>query len=286
MKNLGFVIDSLDGLPESIDPRSLYKKTDDGSYVLQADGEPPGFAPASRLAEFRTNNRAANTKIANLETQIEELTSKLDAYKGIDLKEVERLKAKLEDLEKVGAGAPDDIKALIRSLEEKSEKREKAMREQFQKEVSDLRGENERTKAEREQARLESARRSFGEALATLAIKSGVQEVALDDVKRRAATLFAPDKDLRMVAQDENGNPILNKNGDPLTPEEWLKSLTREAPYFFKATRAGGVPDGGALPAGAHQSEDVREIPESKILSRQDLDDIKAGKAVRVPAVA
>jgi len=71
----------------SVALRDLYAKREDGKFVLNLEGDPPGYVTADKLDEFRNNNRSLNAKTAELET-------KLRAFDGIDPEEYKGLKAR------------------------------------------------------------------------------------------------------------------------------------------------------------------------------------------------
>jgi len=85
MVKLKAVVDDLVEVRSNL--REFYTRRDDGKFVLTLDGDPPGYAKADKLAEFRDNNRALNSKVTDLETR-------LKAFDGIDPEEYQTLKAR------------------------------------------------------------------------------------------------------------------------------------------------------------------------------------------------
>lgn len=102
----------LDRLEEAPGPlRLFYKKTGDGKFALDIEGEPPGFVPASKLDEFRENNRKLNAAVTELDAKLaaaetarivaladaEKVKADLATFEGVDPAEYKNLKAKPDD---------------------------------------------------------------------------------------------------------------------------------------------------------------------------------------------
>jgi hypothetical protein len=86
------ILATLDGLDEALKP--LYKKTDDGKYVLEVEGLTDH---RSKLEEFRATNRA-------LAEKVEELQKQLEGFKGLDPAKYKELQDKMATLEEKKLG--------------------------------------------------------------------------------------------------------------------------------------------------------------------------------------
>jgi hypothetical protein len=85
MKKLKAVVHDLVEVPNNL--RDYYTARSDGTWEVTLDGEPPGYVPADKLAEFRDNNR-------DLFRQKTDLEAKLKAFDGFDPDEYRALKAR------------------------------------------------------------------------------------------------------------------------------------------------------------------------------------------------
>jgi hypothetical protein len=74
------IVATLDGLDEALKP--LYKKTDDGKYVLEVEGLTDH---RSKLEEFRASNRALSEKVEELQKQLEGFKAEWMRQLGIEL---------------------------------------------------------------------------------------------------------------------------------------------------------------------------------------------------------
>lgn len=198
----------------------------DGEFILDAEGA----ADAAKLAEFRDNNKAI-LKALGVE-KIEDAKAKLEKLKNIDPEKYAEITKAFEELE-------------TKKLETKGEY-EKALNNQKEK----LNTEHKKVLDEREttiaklQARLAIV--LIDDAVSAEAIKKGVRDTALTDVKARARGVFKLDGDA-IKTIDENK---LGKGAEPLQIGEWVETLLGEAPHLFdpsKGTNAGGGDKGAGF---------------------------------------
>jgi hypothetical protein len=135
------VLDRLDDAPEPL--RLFYKKTADGKFALELDGDP---TDNKKLREFRDSNRALNAKLsafegidpaevatmratiaaldpeadskrAAAEAEADALKVKLAAFEGVDPTEYRVLKAKPDDTKRAA-----DLEAALASEKQAHEK--------------------------------------------------------------------------------------------------------------------------------------------------------------------
>jgi len=212
------VITALTEVPDALQGEYEAK---DGKFILKVEGDyPPLVESNAKLAEFRDNNRALNTKKVELETQLKQ-------FEGINPAEHQTLKTKLADFEKGGIKKTDDIAERIKEavaastkpLEEKllaREASEKAAQEALQRQG------------------LENQLREVG-------MKVGVDDRAIRDYINRGLEVF------KLIdgqpAPRRGENPIFSKQkpAEELSMEEWATDLQTEAPFLFKPSRGGGA---------------------------------------------
>lgn len=257
------ILQSIEGLPEEI--KKLYK-AQDGEFVLDLEGDPPGYVPAARHAGFRDNNRKLAAEKEALEEQLAEVSKRLGQLKGIDPAEYTKMRERIAELEKAGAGSAPDVQDLVK-------RQVKAAIEGLQAEVASLKAENEKSKSEKEAAQQALQRKSLDSKLTQIAIKAGVSDFALDDFVRRGRDVFSPEGEA-FVAKRADGSPWYDNVGEPLTPEGWAKELSKAAPHLFKGGSGGGAtgePAAKEVPAGTYNPNDPKDF-----LSK--VEDIASGK--------
>jgi hypothetical protein len=249
-----FVINSLDEVPEAF--RSEYEAKG-GKFHLKGEGE---YAPLvesnQKLAEFRDNNRALNTKVT-------ELTGQLKTFEGVDVTEYTALKTKVTELENAGvkdkSSVADLVKAAVKAavtpLEEKLTAREQSER----------------------QAQEALARTGLENKLREVGMKMGVDERALPDYVNRGMQVF------KLVegqpAARKGDQPIFSKTkpADELSMEEWAGELQQEAPFLFKPSRGGGAGNN----SGSSQFTGQRKVISSDPLEfGRNLESIAKGETI------
>lgn len=227
------VLESLESVPEPI--RDLYAERD-GKFVLDLDGAPPGFVPASEFAEvkgkmveFRDNN------IAVLKER-EALQQKVDQYKDIDPDKYRAAVAKLDELEQKGVKKADDIDARVLA----------AVREA----VSPLQTQLEQFKSAEAEARSKLARKELEGQLTAAGMKAGIQESAMEDYLQRGLRVFKLGEDGKVIAKDGD-TPLFSaaNPSEPLSIGEWAGRLSTQAPHLFKPSNGGGAHGGSGGPA-------------------------------------
>ena len=203
---LKFIVDTLEGVDQTV--ASLYEKQEDGKFRLNVEGA----VPREKLDEFR------NTNI--------ELLKKVDAFKGIDAKkygELVALEKRVTDKELVDAGKVDEV----------VQGRISQMKTEHEGVVTQL---NEQLGVANRQ--LESL--LIDSAVRVKALESGVLPTAVDDVMLRAKTAFKI-VDGRAVPHSD-GKVVYGKDGvNPMSVEEWIGSLAKNAPHLFGSTQGGGA---------------------------------------------
>lgn len=86
----------------------------------------------------------------------------------------------------------------------------------------------------------------LGDAVRGAALEAGTLTEATHDINLRAKGVFSPNAEGEAVALDEEGSPILGKDGKtPLTPLEWAESLRESAPHLWLRASGTNAPSGG-----------------------------------------
>lgn len=203
---LKFIIDNLEGLEQGV--ASMYEKQDDGKYRLNVEGA----VPREKLDEFR------NTNI--------ELLKKVDAFKGIDVKKYNdllSLEKRVTDKELVDAGKVDEA----------VQGRISQMKTEHDGVVTQLNDQLSIANRQLESLLIDSAVR-------VKALESGVLPTAVDDVMLRAKTTFKI-VDGHAVPHTDN-KVVYGKDGvNPMSVEEWIGGLAKNAPHLFGSTQGGGA---------------------------------------------
>ena len=226
---LKFIVDTLEGVDQSV--ASLYEKQEDGKFRLNVEGA----VPREKLDEFR------NTNI--------ELLKKVDAFKGVDVKKYSELLAlekRVTDKELVDAGKVDEV----------VQGRISQMKTEHEGVVGQL---NEQLGIANRQ--LESL--LIDSAVRVKALESGVLPTAVDDVMLRAKTAFKI-VDGRAVPHSD-GKVVYGKDGvNPMSVEEWIGSLAKNAPHLFGSTQGGGASGsrtgGGGRPGAGQKLTSTQKI--------------------------
>jgi hypothetical protein len=174
----------------------------------------------TKLDEFRSNNVTLLKKQEDLETK----------FNGIDLDSYNEMIQQARDLK--------DKKLIDEGkIDELLDERTKNMREEHNKALEKMGGEQSQLTKKLEHLLIDSAVRDS-------AIKAGVIDTAIDDVVLRSQSIFAI-KEGKAIPNDSDGNIIFGSgNSDPMSVEEWVKGLTETAPHLFGASTGSGSKHG------------------------------------------
>lgn len=195
-----------------------------GKFVLNCEGA----VPTSRLDEFRQTNI--------------DLKKKVEAFGDLDPVKVKEIMAKADEIEAFKTTGDEKVKELV-------EKRTAKMKEEHDAELSKVR---ERLNATETQL----AARTIDAALIEAGAEFGLRTTAHDDAVSRGRTLFKLE-DGQPVAY-KGDEKLYGKDGSPLTPREFIESLTKAAPHLFEPNEGGGGTGsgqggaGGKLPDGGN----------------------------------
>lgn len=227
MDEIFFQLESLDDLPESIDPRSFYTERD-GKFVLKLD-RPTAQKVSSFSRVFDERDR--------LKTSMDELSSKWGAFGERDPADIQAALDEVEELrafKEAGGNKIDEEK--LQSLVEARVSRETApLKRQLEERIAAEKAAIE----ERDGLRSTLQKRDIHEEVTQKALKV-CDERALSDVIR-AADVFLT------VADD---GVVVTKEGRGVTPnvsvDTWLTEMLEKSPLWAKESK--GVPGNGSKP--------------------------------------
>jgi hypothetical protein len=213
---LKYLIETLDDVPE--EHQALYAESQINGkkvHVLQVEGA----VAKQKLAEFRDNNIKLKQQVEGLQDwealemtpeEVRELVAKRDAIEAAKVK-----------------GSGEDIEAQIAQRTEK-------MRKDFEARMAKI-------TQERDSTNRQLSERIITQAALDAAGKKGLRPTATTDVTSRARSLFQL-VDGKPTALEADGTPKYGKDGySPLSVEEWVESLTAEAPHLFESSAGGGA---------------------------------------------
>lgn len=218
-------------------------------YAAASDGGDAGGGgggetkPDADVQELINKAVAESTK--GLKKQNSELTNKL--------------KESSEKLKQFDGVDPDMVKAILKRFSDDEEaklisegKIDEVLSKRTERFINEF---DKKLKAEQEKA--DSAQKKaekysgivLSNKMTSEALKAGALPEALEDISLRAKGLFILNDDGEAVAVDQDGEPLLGKDGKtPLAPLEWVESLKDNAPHLFhraEGTGGGGYKSGG-----------------------------------------
>ncbi|WP_272685643.1 hypothetical protein [Providencia sp. PROV130] len=220
-------------------------------YYSQAGGEDkgggaggaPDITPEIQsIIDQQVSQQVSGLKAKNTELlgKIKEQGDNLKRFDGIDPDTVKGMLKRFENDEEAKLIADGKIDELIN-------KRTERMRGDTDKQLKEANARVEKAEAFANKFRA----RVLGDEIRSAAGKAGALSSAQEDLILRAKGIFQINDEGQAVAVDEDGNPIMGKDGrTPLSPIEWVESLKESAPHLFPA--ASGTDAGKHKQGGAH----------------------------------
>ena len=252
MAKVAPVVDSLEAVPESV--RELYEPRDDGKFVLQLDGAPPGFVEAARLQEFRQNNSTLANKASELEQALKQ-------FEGLDPSMARRALAAQQEQEQ--------------AISEKKLLRAADVQSLIDRAVQPLAQQIEAEKSARSAAEQKLAQKVVDEGIVAAARRAGELNPGSDDllvIKARAAGWTAVDGKL---VQQQDGQPVYSKRdaGQLRAIDEWIteEAVTQLGWMWKPSVGGGGGGSRAASPVASIQITDRKRY-------RDNLDKIAKGQ--------
>lgn len=216
-------------------------------YYSQAGGEDKGGG-AGGVPEITPE----------IQTLIDQQVSGLKA-KNTEL--LGKIKEQGDNLKRFDGIDPDTVKGMLKRFENDEEAKliaDGKIDEVINKRTERMRGDTDKqlkeanTRVEKAEAFANKFRaRVLGDEIRSAAGKAGALSSAQEDLILRAKGIFQINDEGQAVAVDEDGNPIMGKDGrTQLSPIEWIESLKESAPHLFPA--ASGTDAGKHKQGGAH----------------------------------
>lgn len=215
---LKYSYNNADDIPEGFSENYTEQ---DGIFTLNVEGA----VSKKRLDEFRDSNIA-------LKKELESTSSQYSQFDGIDPELARKLidqNQKQKDKKLLEAGEVDKL----------VENRTTSIRDNFQSQIDSL-------TQERDNLNQRLAKREIDSAVMEHAAKHGVQKSATEDVLNRARHIFTMQEGKAVAVED--GQPVYDEKGDPLTVASWVEKLVQGAPHLFNQNTGGGAtgtPAGG-----------------------------------------
>jgi hypothetical protein len=223
---LKFRVKSKDEVPAE---QQAFYVEHDGAWVLDVEGA----VDRAKLEEFRTNNAALSSQLAEYKKKFE----------GIDPEQVRKVAEEKQRLELLARGQkPEEVEKII-------ENRLKTAKTEWDRQFAAVTSERDSLNA-----RLTAIQIDQG--ITTVATKRGLRPTAIPDITARARTVF------RLVdgaprAYEADGQTVrAGKDGiTPMTLDEWVDQQVADAPHLFESNAGGGA---GGNAAGGAGSRSVR----------------------------
>lgn len=217
--------------------RKYYSQANDG-----ADGGGGGTAPVITPEIQAIIDKAVSEQVSGVKAKRDELLGKLKEqndnlkrFDGIDPDAVRGILKRFENDEEAKLIADGKIDEVIN-------KRTERLRNDVDKQLKEANSRVERAEAFANKFR----QRVLGDEVRSAAGKAGALASAQEDLILRAKGIFQINDEGQAVAVDDDGNPIMGKDGrTPLSPVEWVESLKESAPHLF--------PDASGTDAGKHK---------------------------------
>lgn len=253
MTTLNF--DTLDAVPEGLRESAVEAE---GKYSVKV-------APAAKLAEFRDSNIAlkqSQDDLLNTIGKISETTGiKLLGPKeegGLPRFDMDGLGKTFKTLTTTAQRVKDGELVENNGLEEALAERTKGMKDEFEGRITALSSERDAHKARADGADTKLRQRILSEQVTRVVLnpESGVRPEAITDVLARASAVFEVKDDESLVPKDPaNGKIMYGANAEqPMTVKEWVETLKKSSPHYFKDSVGGGAGSdnvGGAVDYGS-----------------------------------
>lgn len=201
--------------------KSLYVESS-GVWIMDVEGA----ADAERLREFRENNITLTKELADTKA----------LWAGLDPADVRTLVEKRKDIEAQKTKDKGEIESLVTE-------RTAAMKAAHDAELA-------RIKAVAEASTAELTKIKVDQSLVAAATKHGLRPTAQPDLIGRGRAVFTLNDKGELEAKGPDGKTLYGKGAEPLTPEEWVESLAKEATHLFEPSKGGGTPGGGGGTGG------------------------------------
>lgn len=248
----------LEDAPEALRPLAeardskFYVKLDTGSGVgvVSAATAATELAGANKARnEFRDNNNELKNKNTDLLAKVAEAERLKEEHAELKKAEEER---KLKDVKDRGNLRQEDFQSSVARAVE-------AAQGPMQKVMDKLQSDMKLAQDEKVAAEVRLARKELEAALSTAGLKAGVDEKALQDFLHRGMKVWSI-KDGAFMAAKEDGTPLYDDKGQPVSMDEYAASMTTEAPHLFKSSGGGGAQPNKTGGGGGNNDRGPRKV--------------------------
>lgn len=249
-----------DALPDVL--KSEYVKEGD-NYLLETDDE----SFKTKIGEFRSNN------VSLLKSQTD-LQKEMEKYKDIDPVKYSDMKIKLDEISDKKMIEEGKLEELLTQRVERYQEEHNSKYNALEEVNANLIG-NAKNQSDKIRVLM------IGSKIATAVNGIGVvRKGAMVDILSRAKKVWELDDDLNLIPK-KDGNVYYGEDGkNPITPEEYAKSLYADAPYLFESSKGGGS-QGNENDNKNNQNGNVTVIDKhDKQTFGENLEDIASGKVI------
>jgi hypothetical protein len=218
--------------------------------------------PKTKLDEFRDNN----IKLAQERDNLKEFRAKLGSAVGEKdpdafLEELSELRQTAQKVQDGQLSASEDIQKMV-------DERVAQMRADYEEQLRAANGEKSKLNTALQEADQRYRRTLVDRAVtdAVLAQNSKARPEALPDIMARAYEVFEVQENGQLIPKSGQATLYGADGTAPMTPTEWLDSLRRTAPYFFKDSAGGGAAAGNNEGLGGMSRADFDKLSPSEKL--------------------
>jgi hypothetical protein len=221
--------------------------------------------PKAKLDEFRDNNIA----LAEERDTLKATNTQLSGLIGED---ADNFKTELEALRKTAQQVSDGKLKKSDDIEKEVDNRVKQMKEQLEAQLIEAENKNKTLTAEVHDGKKKYANTVVDRHITDAVLKeeSGVNPSALPDILSRARSTFKVNEKGEVVAmKDENVVMYGSDGATPMTADEWVTTLKKAAPHFFKGNTGGGAggSDGNNKYPNGMSQEEFQKLPAQQRLA-------------------
>lgn len=205
---------------------------------------------AQLLQHDSVKSHAANlakTDIEKLSGNNKELLDQLTAARGKS-KQYDDLIARIQ-----GTSEEDDLKNGKITARQLIDKHVEAARSSWQKDYDSLGNEKKTLEEQLTQLKAQIQQSKLNDVIGQAAVSNeAFNKKALKHFLSAASGVWKLEENGSFVARDGNGNVMMGKNGQPITPQDWLAGLPQneEFSHYFTFPNGAGANPGSSAAAG------------------------------------
>lgn len=230
-------------IPDGLDVEEI-----DGTFVVDVVNK-------SKLDEFRNTN-------IEVTKDRDTLKSFRDTVAGIVGDDLEAFKTSYAELSTISQQVKDGKLKGTDQITTEVENRTKSMREDYERQLQAKANEAKTATETGKTWETKYKRTLIDQAVTRAAInpEAGVEPTALPDIMSRAYAVFVVEDSGNVVPKDGAAVIYGSDGATPMTPDEWVAGLKKQAPHFFKRSAGGGSEGGAAKGLGGMSAEDIAKL--------------------------